>query len=421
MLPRMEKMAFRSLLLVLAVSSAAVLPAQVLRHETTTINIEIPVRVFKGDTFVDNLTIADFEVYEDGKLQSLEAVYLVKKTAIARREETKPFLPDTNRHFYLFFEMTEYDPKIRKALEYFVEEVLLPGDELLIVTPMKTYRMKSEMFSDAGRDRVFEQLLGILRRDILVGSSEYRDVLEDMKALALTMVGAVGLSSTNSQSPMAGDPFSSGAVYDINTSVEEQLQMYTACLSRLENLRQVDQAQMTAFAEHLRGQAGRKEIFLFYQREFIPKLDPLVLNAYMSNFNERPDIVQTVTGIFEFFRRETPLDVDTVKRAYSDSGAAVHFLFLTRPAPKAPGVTMQEQSEDIFAPFREMSRATGGYMASTANLDAAMRSAVAAAENYYLLYYTPKDYTSDGRFHNVRVRLKSGNYRLSHRLGYIAD
>ena len=418
----MEKTTFRLFLLVLAVSSTAVLPAQVLRHETTTINIEVPVRVFKGETFIDNLTIADFEVYEDGKLQSLEAVYLVRKTAIERREETKPFLPDTNRHFYLFFEMTEYDPKIRKALEYFVDEVLLPGDELVIVTPMKTYRMKSEMFNDAGRAKVFEQLLGILRRDILIGSAEYRDVLDDMKALALTMVGAVGLSSTNSQSPMAGDPFgSSGSVYDVSTSVEEQLQMYAASLSRLENLRQVDQAQVAGLADRLRGQSGRKEIFLFYQREFIPKLDPAVLNAYMSVFNDRPDIVHTVTGIFEYFRRETPLDVNPIKKAYSDSGAAVHFLFLTRPAPKVPGVTMQEQSEDIFAPFREMSRATGGYIASTANLDAAMRSAVAAAENYYLLYYTPKDYASDGRFHNVQVKLKSGNYRLSHRLGYIAD
>ncbi|MBE3108932.1 MAG: hypothetical protein IMZ46_00215 [Acidobacteria bacterium] len=408
--------------LVLASIFSVSLAAQNIQHERTTINVEIPVRVFKGDTFIDNLTLADFEVYEDGKLQSLEAVYLVKKTAIERREETTPFLPDTKRHFYLFFEMTEYDPKIREALNYFVDEVLLPGDELAIVTPMKTYRMKSEMFNDAGRAKVFEQLLGILRRDILVGSAEYQDVLEDMKALALTMVGAVGLSSTNSQSPMAGDPFgSSGSVYDVGTSVEEQLQMYAACLSRLENLRQVDKAQVAAFADHLHGQSGQKEIFLFYQREFIPKLDPIVLNAYMSVFNDRPDIVQTVTSIFEFFRRETPLDVDVVKNAYSDSGASVHFLFLTRPAPKVPGVTMQEQSEDIFTPFREMSRATGGYIASTANINAAMRSAVAASENYYLLYYTPKEYKSDGQFRSLRVKLKSGNYRLSHRLGYIAD
>ncbi|OGD16029.1 MAG: hypothetical protein A2V76_07815 [Candidatus Aminicenantes bacterium RBG_16_63_14] len=418
----MNKKTARVFLLVLASSFSASLPAQVLRHETTTINIEIPVRVFKGDTFIDNLTIADFEVYEDGKLQSLEAVYVVRKTVIERREETKPFLPDTNRHFYLFFEMTEYDPKIREALNYFVDEVLLPGDELVIVTPMKTYRMKSEMFSDAGRARVFEQLLGILRRDILIGSTEYRDVLEDMKALALTMVGAVGLISTNSQSPMAGDPFgSSGSVYDVSTSVEEQLQMYAACLSRLENLRQVDQAQVAGLADHLRGLAGRKEVFLFTQREFIPKLDTLVLATYMSVFNDRPDIVQTVTSIFEFFRRETPLDAGPINRAFSDSGAAIHFLFMTRPATKVPGVTMQEQSEDIFAPFLEMSRATGGYVASTANISAAMRSAVAASENYYLLYYTPKDYASDGRFHNVQVKLKSGAYRLSHRLGYIAD
>ena len=185
--------------------------------------------------------------------------------------------------------------------------------------------------------------------------------------------------------------------------------------------RQVDQAQIAAFADRLRDQSGRKEIFLFYQREFIPKLDPLVLATYMSVYNERPDIVQTVSSLFEFFRRETPLDAGPINRAFSDSGAVIHFLFMTLPAPNGPGVTMQEQSEDLFAPFREMSRATGGYIASTANIDAAMRSAVAASENYYLLYYTPKDYAGDGRFHNVQVKLKSGAYRLSHRLGYIAD
>lgn len=412
----------RSCLFILAACFSAALPAQDIQHETRTVNIEVPVRVFKGDTFVDYLTIADFELYENGRLQTLDAVYLVKKTIIQRKEETRPFLPNTGRHFYLFFELNEYDPKIREALEYFVREVLVPGDELVVVTPMKTYRMKSETLYNAGRERVFEKLLGILRRDILVGSAEYNDVLEDMKALALTMVGAVGMSSSDPQSQTVGDPFAwSDSVFEVNTSIEEQLQMYASCLSRLENLRHVDRARIAGLADHLRGQTGQKEIFLFYQREFIPKLDPTVLNIFMSRYNERPDIVQTVTGIFEFFRRDTSLDIEPIKKAYSDSGAAVHFLFLTRPAPKVRGVTMEEQSEDVFAPFREMSRATGGYSASTANISAAMRSAVAAAENYYLLYYTPKDYQSDGQFRSLRVKLKSGSYRLSHRLGYIAD
>ena len=408
-------------ILTLALACAGPLAAQNIQHERTAVNIEVPVRVFRGDVFVDDLTIADFEIYEDGRLQSLDAVYLVRKKLIERREETTPFSPDTNRHFYLFFEMSEYDSRVRAALNYFVDEVLLPGDELIIVTPMKTYRMKSELLGAASRDKVFEQVLGILRRDILIGNSEYRDILDDLKALALAMAGSVGLTATNAQSPMAADMFAAGTVYDVSTTVEEQLQTYSTLLGRLETMRQIDQAQVIALADRLSGQSGRKEIFLFYQREFVPKLDDMILTAYQTVFNDRPDIVQTVTGLFEFFRRETPLDVDTVRKAFADSGAAVHFLFLTRPAPKVPGVAMEEQSEDLFAPFREMSRATGGYIASTANIEAAMRSAVSAAENYYLLYYTPKDYAADGRFRSLEVKLKSGNARLSHRMGYIAD
>jgi len=220
---------------------------------------------------------------------------------------------------------------------------------------------------------------------------------------------------------MAGDMFAAGTVFDVSTSVEENLQTYSTLLDRLQTMRRVDQAKVTALADRLARQTGRKEVFLFYQREFVPKLDPMILTAYQTVFNDRPDIVQTVTGLFEFFRRETPLDVETIREAYADSGATVHFLYLSRPAPRVPGVTMEEQSEDIFAPFREMSRATGGIVASTANLAAAMRSAVAAAENYYLLYYTPKGYKADGSFHKLEVRLKSGNARLSYRTGYIAD
>jgi len=409
-------------ILLLALASAGPLAAQNIQHERTAINIEVPVRVFKGDVFVDDLTIADFEIYEDGRLQSLEAVYLVKKTIIERREETKPFAPNTGRHFYLCFEMTEYDARIREALEFFVREVLIPGDELIIVTPMKTYRMKSEILGGAERNRIFNQLVGILRRDIQVGSTEYKDVIEDLQAIAQSMVSSVGLNEAGDRSMMMAETFSSaGTVYDVNTSFEEKLQIYAATLSRLETLRQADSAQFARLAEHLRSLPGKKEIFLFYQREFVPKLDPMVLGIYMSMYNDRPDIIQTVTGIFDFFRREAPLDIDSARKTYADSGAIFHFLYLTTPTPHVPGVVMHEQSEDLFLPFRELSRITGGYETSTANIAAAMRSAVAASENYYLVYYTPRDYRSDGLFRTIEVKVKGGGYRLSHRLGYIAD
>jgi len=67
------------------------------------VNIEVPVRVFKGDTFVEDLSIDDFEVFEDGVPQKIEAVYLIKKRNVERSEEKRRFRPETHRNFYLFF------------------------------------------------------------------------------------------------------------------------------------------------------------------------------------------------------------------------------------------------------------------------------------------------------------------------------
>ncbi len=51
--------------------------AQEIQQQAVAINIEVPVRVYKGDKFVKDLTISDFEVYENGILQEIEAVYFI--------------------------------------------------------------------------------------------------------------------------------------------------------------------------------------------------------------------------------------------------------------------------------------------------------------------------------------------------------
>ena len=82
---------------------------------------------------------------------------------------------------------------------------------------------------------------------------------------------------------------------------------------------------------------------------------------------------------------------------------------------------MAEQSEDIFSAFSEISAATGGISDSSANPAASFELAAEASENYYLLYYQPKDYNPDGGFRKIEVKVKSGKYLVSHRAGYIAD
>ena len=101
----------RVILLLLFVYSFS-LP-QDIQHEAIAINIEVPVRVFKGDTFIDNLKINDFELYEEGVLQNIEAVYLINKNEISREEigedkDTNSFAPQISRLFVLIFELRNY-------------------------------------------------------------------------------------------------------------------------------------------------------------------------------------------------------------------------------------------------------------------------------------------------------------------------
>jgi len=149
--------------------------SQQVTEESVVINVEVPVRVFEGNTFVDNLTIDDFEILEDGIPQRVEAVYLVKKRSIERSEENRRFSPETSRSFFLFFEMSEYDPKLGEALSYFIKNAISPEDELTIATPMKTYRLRGKALELKSQDEIVDQLKGLIRRDTLLGASEYNN------------------------------------------------------------------------------------------------------------------------------------------------------------------------------------------------------------------------------------------------------
>ncbi|NOR15951.1 MAG: hypothetical protein GQ544_09615 [Candidatus Aminicenantes bacterium] len=389
--------------------------AQQIQEESFVINIEVPVRVFDSDTFVDSLTIDDFEIYEDGILQRLEAVYLVKKRSIERSEEKRRFTPDTARNFYLFFEITEYTGKLGKAVEYFIDNVIYPGDILTIITPMKTYRLRSPALEVKTREEITEQLKVILRKDALIGSSEYRNTISEMVSLAGTLAAAI------SQDPNLRVRDAGLDSVSLELTVDEQLSRYETLLIQLEDLRYIDQKALLEFAQNLDAQSGQKYVFMFYEREYIPQIDPRILYQYTEMYQDSPNIQLTISGIFEFFRRDVTIDIEQVKQAYADSSVAIHFLFISRTEIPRVGIRFEEHSEDIFSTFKQMADATGGFIDSSADPSLSFQRALQAAENYYLLYYSPKNFILDGKFKNIKVQLKDKKYKVVHRLGYFAD
>jgi hypothetical protein len=391
--------------------------SQQIQEERVVINVEVPIRVFEGATFIDNLTIDDFEVYEDGKLQKVEAVYLIRRKSIERREEKRRFVPQISRHFFLWFEISDYMPRIGKAIDYFFNNVFSSGDNLAVITPMKAYNLKPHALELRPEEEIANQLIALLRRDVVMGNSEYRAVLKDLREL-VKVIESKGGGQGEETSQEIGDALSD--VYDAS-SLDEVVDVYSSVVKRLENLRRIDQQKLLDFAEFLKSKDGQKHIFLFYEREFLPQLHPNTLSQFMFEYQDRPGLLLSLSDLFKSYKREVFIDVEKVKQAFADSSISIHFLFIKKPPELGSSLLMQERSEDVYLAFKQMAQATGGLAEISANPAYAFQRAVEAFENYYLLYYSPKDYKRDGKFKKIKVRVKSKNFNITHRAGYFTN
>jgi VWFA-related protein len=387
--------------------SLLLLPGQIV-HDVNVINVEVPVRVFRDDQFIRDLTLDDFEILEDGVAQNIEALYLVKKAEVERKHEVRPFAPDLSRHFYLFFILYEYTPRVRDAVNLFIHKVIVAGDDLTIVTPRTTYRMTDQALLSSPKEKVVDKLTKIIRKDILVADAAYRSALNDIKRL-------VGGNRIDASQPLGVD-YGGGTEYDQEGGAPFLLK-YRMDLLRLEQLRSLDQAKLFDFAEYLKGRSGQKHVFLFYQREYVP-----VLDKKTQSLMENDPIAQAmVNELMELYRREADIDSGRLRTAYADSAITIHFMFLTTRPNDLPADMASEHSEDVYAPFSEMASSTGGLIERSSNLTFLMERASQATESYYVLYYAPTNKDKNGAFRNIQVRIKGKSYRVLHRAGYIAD
>ena len=166
---------------------------------------------------------------------------------------------------------------------------------------------------------------------------------------------------------------------------------------------------------------GQKTVFILYQREHVPQVDEKIMSQYSNLFQDDTAMYMSLANIMEFPSGGYALDVDKIEQAYADPSISAHFMFLTKLAERKSFITLQEFSSDVFHAFKTLADATGGTVDSSSSPEHLFEKAVEASENYYLLYYTPKNYVADGKFKKIEVKVKGKKYRVTHRAGYIAD
>lgn len=226
---------------------AFAISAQEIQHEAIAINIEVPVRVFKGNTFIDNLTIENFEVFEEGVLQNIEAVYFIRKKEIERKEinstvdKGRELTPNPSRTFVLMFEIVEYLPQIGEVLDYFFSNVIQLGDSFIIATPTKTYNLNSQALERIPKEEIARQLTGRLRQNANLGSTAYRSQLNHINQI--------------------------DKLPDTDLSYYDKRQLLLNELRHLKQLAYFDVKNATDFADFLKGNKGRSMSSSFFRKE----------------------------------------------------------------------------------------------------------------------------------------------------------
>jgi hypothetical protein len=369
--------------------------------------VPVVVRVFEGDRFVPDLNLKDFVIEEGGLPLTPEALFLVRKSTIERWEGRTDVRPDPSRRIVLLFQFTEYEDKIPRALEFLFLKELLPTDTLDIQTPMHNYRLTAAALAAKPREVLARELTRIVRKDIIEGGMAYNSALRELKRY-VRLIGGVGRTGL-------GD--TEGEVSD-GTSLEQQLIQYREHLQQMEALRLVEEKKLVGFAEGMKPLNGQKLVFLVYQREFRPEISPQTADLIVMSNQDRPDILADVETLFAGYRRPVNLNREPIIKAFADSGMTFNFLFVNRQPERILGITMREQSEDVFKALSDAANATGGMINTSQEADASLASALKASEASYVLYYTSAIAAPPGTFINLKVSVKGKDYRVAHRAGY---
>jgi VWFA-related protein len=386
---------------------------------TGVINVEVPVRVFDGDRFVDDLGLGDFEILDNGKPQTIAAFYFVRKTSVQKEEapalETgRPLTappaaktaPKTARTIVLQFEVLEPMPKIDEAMDYFFNEVLQPGDSVMVVTPRGSYHLKPETLAQGSRPAIAKKIKGNLRRDIMAGASDYRRLLGTLRDIAAMPI-----------------------------DTDQKLERINEVIRQLRDRLGINRRSLRQLAKGLKAMEGQKHVFLFYQKELVP------LPSWGQFGDESLDSSEAslADASDSDAYRTSEVTPKLIKQIFSDASVTANLIYLTQSrvfgvstsagsdveqqigGGSVGGTRLKDMSASIFSSLGEVAKATGGITDSSTNPFASFRKAVTASENYYLLYYVPTEYQADGTFREITVRVKGKGYRVSHRAGYFAN
>ena len=268
-------------------------------------------------------------------------------------------------NYFLIFQLTEYNAKLSDAVDYFFEKILNPGDQLLILSPLKPYNYSQKTLQGQPKEKLIEMTKKILKRDIASNAAYHQQILNAMTQIVISIAEESGTASGGSTSLGSSNLESQTKAYLVN---------YRQLLDNLHNLRKLNEDLFLKLAELFKKTTGKNRIYIFYQKELriIPSretMDVLLENRELK-FDANEVFLQDSTKKF--------INVERVSHVLKESLVTLSFFYLNKQEKRRRDLEYKEFSTDIYNVFSKLARATGGIVISTSKPEAALKKAAEA-------------------------------------------
>ena len=416
---------------------------QIVRIRANEVSLDIVVRDKKGRP-VRDLTVRDFEVYEDGVRQEIGSFRFVLRQPVENRPAgvasgkerpaprvTAPGDPATGV-IALVFDRLSPDARAlaRKAGLAYAEEGIAGGgftgvfgiDQSL--RTIQAYTDNPELVRSA-----VERATSSTTSTYASGAGKVRDLSDRSTALSQQIssggsaVSAAGAARDSAGASDAGAAIGQAAIQQTLVDMESRI---------LENFEALERDQqgfatinsLLAVITPMRNLPGRKTIIFFSEGLALPQSVqtkfPSVINA-ANRANVSIYAIDSAGLRIESGAAEAATEINSLASRRMQQTAKGSDSIQSAPYTKA-----LERNEDLLrldprSGLGQLADQTGGFLIHDTNdLRAGLRRIDDDMRAYYVLTYTPKNEDYNGQFRHIEVKLKSQNLEAQTRKGYYA-
>ncbi len=392
---------------------------------------------------VKDLTVSDFEIYEDGVLQQIESFRLVARESGTQNgsDSTKETSASSTQAVTLRT-AKPHGPFAGVGVVAFVFDRLSPDARARAHSAGLSYLssgLKADDFAGVFAIDLSLRALQPFTNDVQLvrqaidragsqSSAAFASTSEQIRSLSDKAVQLDSAAAAAEAAASAGgnDATAQGTAAIEALRAQAVVEMTKRSLEQFEALQNEQQEYSTtngllALVNSLRTVPGRKALIFFSEGLAIPSAVEAYFRSVISAANRANVSIYAVdaaglrvVSVSDETRREIGSLADQSARNAS------------RESSEGPRMRELERNEaalhsNLQSGLGRLARETGGFLISdTNNIASRLRQVSEDLNTYYALTYVPKNQNYDGRFRQIEVKLKRSGLDLQTRKGYYA-